>query len=588
MSQSSEQIARQFAEANINKKTWLDVISNAKVYGAEADGSTNDTSAVNAAITNALSKSVPLYIPPGTVHSVSNMDDSLKYFDKLPKVSSNIPLASSIFKQNPTAGFHFIGDSITLGVDSTNAFTLGNRKSRGYANMFAYGVQRWGQKNIGQKILSNPSGVSNTQNTVSYGSLIDFAALFDATISPTGAYNGYIAGVGEKATYTLPNTGEASVYMSIRSNSATTVKSEISVNNSAWFSPKAGDFEVAGLSNPAALDFTGVQLQIKELIFRYPKNKLVKVRIWTEDVGKFVYLFSNIKQVGNTLACMADDYLGAFNAFDITNFKKQIFWAQNEFHSITINYLSQPGRTNNAAVKFIKNDGTLVNPSAVTGVDYFDTRTGGTIDQIYQNDTAITKWHCRSYFLTDKTKLSAQGIIGIVVNEPTDTIGIHNVAFHGLVNNVGVSGITTAGFLANQMSNVIPYVQPGDYVFVNLGMNDWINQTGTRKAFKGSYLGILQQIHTAGGTAVIIVPNPPLFSATTASYTDSRTLRFVDIVECLYEVANVENAMIIDIYSAFKKLTDFSFLMSDNIHPNDTGHRVIADTLLRLFGCTLT
>jgi hypothetical protein len=48
--QASEQIARQFANANYNKRIWGEVIFNVKVYGAEGDGVHDDTQAILSAI----------------------------------------------------------------------------------------------------------------------------------------------------------------------------------------------------------------------------------------------------------------------------------------------------------------------------------------------------------------------------------------------------------------------------------------------------------------------------------------------------------------------------------------------------------
>lgn len=61
MNQSTEQIARQFANAHINKELWDNFGSNIKVYGAKGDGISNDSYAIQ----QADSAGLPLLVPDG-------------------------------------------------------------------------------------------------------------------------------------------------------------------------------------------------------------------------------------------------------------------------------------------------------------------------------------------------------------------------------------------------------------------------------------------------------------------------------------------------------------------------------------------
>lgn len=67
MTQASEQIARQFANANYNKRIWGDIFFNVKAFGAVGDGITDDTQAIQSAIDAAYSNgSGTVGFPPGT------------------------------------------------------------------------------------------------------------------------------------------------------------------------------------------------------------------------------------------------------------------------------------------------------------------------------------------------------------------------------------------------------------------------------------------------------------------------------------------------------------------------------------------
>jgi hypothetical protein len=66
MSQAAEQIARQFANANVNKKTWGTIFYNVKAYGAEGNGVTNDTASIQAAIEDMPDTGGTLLFPEGT------------------------------------------------------------------------------------------------------------------------------------------------------------------------------------------------------------------------------------------------------------------------------------------------------------------------------------------------------------------------------------------------------------------------------------------------------------------------------------------------------------------------------------------
>lgn len=67
MSQASEQIASQFANANVNKKAWGDILYNVKVYGGKGDGIADDRAAIESlAAQVSQSGGGTIFFPPGT------------------------------------------------------------------------------------------------------------------------------------------------------------------------------------------------------------------------------------------------------------------------------------------------------------------------------------------------------------------------------------------------------------------------------------------------------------------------------------------------------------------------------------------
>lgn len=91
MSQATEQIARQFANGSVNKIIWGNLIYNVKVYGAKADGITDDTAAIQNAITAAAAAGGGVvYCPPTTKGYLINGALTL---------SSNVHLTGAFFMQ---------------------------------------------------------------------------------------------------------------------------------------------------------------------------------------------------------------------------------------------------------------------------------------------------------------------------------------------------------------------------------------------------------------------------------------------------------------------------------------------------------
>ncbi len=116
-------------------------------------------------------------------------------------------------------------------------------------------------------------------------------------------------------------------------------------------------------------------------------------------------------------------------------------------------------------------------------------------------------------------------------------------------------------------------------VSIALGMNDCGAGSSGREGFQGAYIEVVSRIRQASSAAIIlhtpnrILPFDPLCNASIAEYACS-----------VREVAEETQAILVDHYAeweAAEKDQVLAYWMSDAIHPNECGHRVMARLLLR-------
>ena len=63
---------------------------------------------------------------------------------------------------------------------------------------------------------------------------------------------------------------------------------------------------------------------------------------------------------------------------------------------------------------------------------------------------------------------------------------------------------------------------------------------------------------------------------------DGFNVRLRDYAMVVRRLAKEESVRLIDVYQAFEEAGDVDALLLDGMHPNDRGHRLIADRLLRI------
>ncbi len=170
----------------------------------------------------------------------------------------------------------------------------------------------------------------------------------------------------------------------------------------------------------------------------------------------------------------------------------------------------------------------------------------------------------------------------------------------GSVLNKGVGGNTTKDALARFKTDVLDY-NP-DLVIMQFGCNDsamdvWKDPPVTEpRVSLAEYISNLQtMIHALkdrGCRVILMTPEPRRWTTKMVSlygkppYNPNDpmgfNLLFTDYAQAVRDIAKKENMALVDIYNIFtacgEKIDTF-FL--DGVHPNDEGHRLVVDALLK-------
>lgn len=174
---------------------------------------------------------------------------------------------------------------------------------------------------------------------------------------------------------------------------------------------------------------------------------------------------------------------------------------------------------------------------------------------------------------------------------------------HATVINAGVPGNDTTQALARLDADVLAH-KP-DLVIVQFGINDgmidvWKDPPATasrvsKENFRRNLREVVRRIRAAGAVAILMTPNPlrwspilrPLYSKPPYRPDDPGGLTFIlaEYAQIVRDVAAAEKMPLVDVYAAFEahgKRPGHSIdeLLLDGAHPNDAGHRIVADLLL--------
>lgn len=127
-----------------------------------------------------------------------------------------------------------------------------------------------------------------------------------------------------------------------------------------------------------------------------------------------------------------------------------------------------------------------------------------------------------------------------------------------------------------------------DWVIINFGLNDAYQDSGINgqsriplKNYKKNIRFFIRKIKKQGGKVILLTPNP-----LGSKYELFRYNQVKKYADCINEIAKEEKIDVVDSwklfykYAAFKGLKkNIDSLFLDGIHPNDTGHDLIANAL---------
>lgn len=141
--------------------------------------------------------------------------------------------------------------------------------------------------------------------------------------------------------------------------------------------------------------------------------------------------------------------------------------------------------------------------------------------------------------------------------------------------NAGVSGNTTRHLLARVEQDVLRF-EP-DLVSIMVGINDCAKQIPPEE-FHTNLIDLIQRIQDRNCEVLLLTPHPLL--------TTSEPFHlYPQYIEAIRDVSCERNVQLIDIYQDWQLLLSEEpnrhySLMDDQLHPNERGHRKIADLLI--------
>lgn len=111
-----------------------------------------------------------------------------------------------------------------------------------------------------------------------------------------------------------------------------------------------------------------------------------------------------------------------------------------------------------------------------------------------------------------------------------------------------------------------------DVVFICAGTNDFGGNIALAD-FKTAYTTVLTALVSTNTEVIVLTP-----TRRSTNSTNTQGLKLIDYADAEKEIATTLNVRVIDLYD-FTNNSTFKGQLSDGLHPNETGHRILADII---------
>jgi len=139
----------------------------------------------------------------------------------------------------------------------------------------------------------------------------------------------------------------------------------------------------------------------------------------------------------------------------------------------------------------------------------------------------------------------------------------------------GGGGTTEDG--ASRIARDLQLLQPA-YTLIAWGTNDWNVCADPAACFTVANLRAMVRAVKATNSLPVVETILPCNAGYDVRAPASRNVWVSQANDLIRAMAREEGALLVDTYAAFMKPPDLSALFVDHVHPNQTGHQLIADT----------